>query len=369
MPHKEPTVTLRSMAARAAVPLGIGLVGCGRVSKLHLDAADGVRGAHLVATADLEAERAERAAAAYGAAACGSVEELVSRDDVDLVVIATPSGTHAELGALAARAGRHVLVEKPIDVEPAAARRLIAICHEQAVTLSVVSQHRFDTGSLRLKAAIDDGEIDPVVLAEGRVWWYRGEDYYQADSWRGTRALDGGALMNQGIHTVDLLRWLLGPATSISAHQATAVHAIEMEDTLTATIRFARGTLATLAVTTAAAPGEAETLSFAGPQGTFRLESGKLVVHPAGEALSVTGPYAGDETLEPTAARGSTDLAATAHRAQLQDVVDAIRTARPPAITGEDALAAVELVTAAYRSARLGQQVTPAETDRDGTST
>lgn len=358
-----------SPAGSTRAELGIGLVGCGRVSTLHLDAASGVRGARLVAATDLVTERAERAAARYGAAICGSVEELVSRDDVDLVVVATPSGTHAELGALAARAGRHVLVEKPMDVDPAAARQLVTVCHERAVTLSVISQHRFDPGTVRLKTAIDELEIDPVVLAEGRVWWYRDEDYYRADSWRGTRALDGGALMNQGIHTLDLLRWLLGPATSISAHATTALHAIEMEDTLTATIRFARGTLATLAVTTAAAPGQAETLSFAGPQGTYRLESGTLVVHPADGPSPTTRADNSHETPEPTAARGSTDLAATAHRAQLQDVVDAIRTARPPAVTGEDGLAAVELVTAAYRSARLGQQVTPSDTPDSPTST
>jgi len=347
--------------------LGIGLIGCGRVSKLHLDAAAGVSGARLVAAADLSAERAERAAAPYSAAVCTSAEELVARDDVDLVVVATPSGTHAEVGSLAARAGRHVLVEKPVDVDPAAARQLIATCRERGVTLSVISQHRFDAGSVRLKAAIDAGELDPLVLAEGRVWWYRGDDYYAADSWRGTRALDGGALMNQGIHTVDLLRWLLGPVTSISAEATTAAHRIEMEDTLAAALRFERGTLATLAVTTAAAPGEAEILTFAGPKGTFRLESGTLIAAPAGEGLTLVAESADPEAPKPTAARGSTDLAATAHQAQLQDVVDAIKAGRPPAISGEDGLAAVELVTAAYRSAELGQPVAPGEPAGVGT--
>jgi UDP-N-acetyl-2-amino-2-deoxyglucuronate dehydrogenase len=342
-------------------PLGIGLIGCGRVSPLHLAATADLRGARLTAVADLDAGAAAGAAAGRDVAVCATADELVTRPDVGLVIVATPSGTHAEVGMVAAAAGRHVVVEKPVDVDPDAARALIAACHDHHVALGVISQHRFDPGSIALKAIIEAGALDPVVLAEGRVWWYRADEYYGHDSWRGTRALDGGALMNQGIHTVDLLHWLLGPVRSVSAAAVTAAHDIEMEDTLVATLTFERGTIATLAVTTAAAPGQPETVSVGGPVATLRLEGGR--VHgldqlsdraELADVLAAHGDNLGEET---TAARGSPDLPSTAHRAQLQDMVDAIANDRDPAITGADGLAAVEIIQAAYRSARSGQPV------------
>jgi UDP-N-acetyl-2-amino-2-deoxyglucuronate dehydrogenase len=339
--------------------LGIGLIGCGRVAPLHLAATNDLRGARLTAVADLDPGAATAAGAGRDVAICDSADDLIARPEVDLVIVATPSGTHAHIGMAAAAAGRHVVVEKPIDVDPDAARALIATCHDHHVTLGVISQHRFDPGTIALKAIIDTGALDPIVVAEGRVWWYRSDEYYRHDSWRGTRALDGGALMNQGIHTVDLLRWLLGPISSLSAAAVTAAHHIEMEDTLVATLTFQRGTLATLAVTTAAAPGQPETLSVGGPAGTLRLEGGRLhgLDQLSGhanlaEVLAAHGDSLGEET---TAARGSPDLPSTAHQAQLQDIVNAIAAGRNPASTGADGLAAVEIVQAAYRSAQSGQ--------------
>jgi UDP-N-acetyl-2-amino-2-deoxyglucuronate dehydrogenase len=339
--------------------LGIGLIGCGRVSPLHLAATADLRGARLTAVADLDAATAAAAGAGRDVAVCATADELVARPDVGLVIVATPSGTHAQVGMAAAAAGRHVVVEKPIDVDPDAARALIATCHKHHMALGVISQHRFDPGTIALKAIIDAGALDPVVIAEGRVWWYRSDEYYEHDSWRGTRALDGGALMNQGIHTVDLLRWLLGPIRSVSAAAVTAAHHIEMEDTLVATLTFERGTLATLAVTTAAAPGQAETISLGGPAGTLRLEGGRLhgLDQLSGHAELAEVLAAHDDSLgeETTAARGSPDLPSTAHQAQLQDMVDAIAARRDPAITGADGLAAVEIIQAAYQSAQTGQ--------------
>lgn len=350
-------------------PLGIGLIGCGRVSPLHLAATAELEGARLVALADLDPTALATAAEGRDVATFASAEELIAHPEVDLVIVATPSGTHARVGIAAAAAGRHVVVEKPIDVDPAAARVLIAACRHHDVALGVISQHRFDPGSVALKAILDAGALDPVVLAEGRVWWYRTDAYYGHDSWRGTRAQDGGALMNQGIHTVDLLRWLLGPVRSVSAAATTAAHRIEMEDTLVATLIFERGTLATLAVTTAAAPGQPETVSVGGPAATLRLENGRLhgLEQLADQAelariIATHGASLGEET---TAARGSPDLPSTAHQAQLQDVVDAIRAGREPAMSGAGGLAALEIVDAAYRSAETGVPVTLSLTPTD----
>jgi UDP-N-acetyl-2-amino-2-deoxyglucuronate dehydrogenase len=350
-------------------PLGIGLIGCGRVSPLHLAATAELEGARLVALADLDPTALATAAAGRDVATLGSAEELIAHPDVDLVVIATPSGTHARLGIAAAAAGRHVLVEKPIDVDPTAARVLIAACRHHDVTLGVISQHRFDAGTIALKAILDAGALDPVVIAEGRVWWYRTDEYYGHDTWRGTRAMDGGALMNQGVHTVDLLRWLLGPVRTVSAAATTAAHRIQMEDTLVATLTFERGTLATLAATTAAAPGQPETVSVGGPSATLRLENGRLhgLEQLADRAelagiIAAHGESLGEET---TAARGSPDLPSTAHRAQLQEMVNAIAAGREPLVSGAGGLAALEVVDAAYRSAETGTPVTLSPTPQD----
>lgn len=288
--------------------IGVGLIGCGKVSRRYLDLPEGMQ---LIAATDQIRERAE----ATGAEVCDSVGELLDRRDIDLVVIASPSGLHAELGIAAAMSGKHVLVEKPIDVDPFAARLLVDTCHEYGVVLSVVAQHRFDPDAILAKELIDDGM--PVVVAHGQVWWERPPDYYSG--WRGTRALDGGVLMQQGIHTVDLMLWLLGPVSTLSASAATVAHEMEMEDVLVAALRFQQGTLGTLSVTTASSPQTAGYLSLAGPRGGCSIK------------LTDSGW----------------------HRAQLLDVARAIETGTAPLVTGEDGLAALDLVIAAYCSAGL----------------
>lgn len=342
-----------------AAPLGVAVLGCGSIGPLHAEALAGVEGAHLAAVADIRPERARSLASRYGVTACSSVDELLALPEVDLVCVCTPSGTHGELGSQVARAGKHVVLEKPVEVSLKAADDVISACAAEGVVLSVISQHRFDAGVKALKEALRRGDLGPVVLAEARAWWYRAQTYYDSDAWRGTAQLDGGALMNQGIHLVDLLIHLLGPVSSVYARGRTAAHKMECEDLALVSIEFASGVLGDLCVTTASYPGTPETLAVTGSSATVVLEAGSVVSWQTDERFTYDlgpGPHGAGPSMA-SAAAGSRNLAMTAHRAQLQDVVDAIAEGRPPAVTGEDGRKALELVRAAYDSFRSGQPV------------
>src|SRR5262249_54712386 len=190
----------------------------------------------------------------------------------------SPSGLHAEQGIGAARRGLHVLVEKPIDVTTARADALIAEAARAGVTLGVIFQDRLKPDVVRMKALVDAGRLGAPILASARVRWYRPPSYYEGSRWRGTRALDGGgALMNQGVHTVDLLLWLFGPVRRVSAAAATRLHAIEVEDTAVAALEFASGALGTLEAATSAFPGYSRRLELTGANGTLILDGDDLV--------------------------------------------------------------------------------------------
>src|SRR5690242_6845314 len=190
---------------------GIGIVGTGVIATMHAAAIAILPRARLAAVTDVAGGAAAAFAAASGCAAEPGLDQLLARPDVDVVCVCVPSGLHAEVGVRAARAGKHLVVEKPIDVTLTAADRLIAAARAAGVVLTVISQHRFDPGLIELKRLLGDGALGRLVLAEASTKWYRTQAYYDSAEWRGTWAMDGGSLMNQGIHYVDLLRWCMGP--------------------------------------------------------------------------------------------------------------------------------------------------------------
>lgn len=361
----------------SAEPVGVGLVGCGAASGLHLRALASLEHARLVALADVRPERAAERAAEFDALLAvrgrsGSVgrepvavypdlDGLLSDPRVELVDVCTPSGTHAALGATALAAGRHVLVEKPIDVSLSAATDLLAAWRRAGRQASVVSQHRFDDGSRRLASALAAGRLGRVVLGEGQAHWWRTQAYYDADAWRGTWVLDGGALSNQGVHLVDQLCWLLGPVEAVFARADTVAHRMEAEDVLVATLRFQSGALGGLVVTTATKPGAPETLFVGGTEGSVLLRAGAVVdwVVAGDEAIlsagtDPAGTVSGRAGVPQSAATGSGGLATEAHRRQLADVLAAVRTGRPPSVSLEDGWRALAVIDAAYRSVESG---------------
>ncbi|MEY9913385.1 UDP-N-acetyl-2-amino-2-deoxyglucuronate dehydrogenase [Catenulispora sp. MAP12-49] len=363
----------------------VAIVGAGTIGLIHAEAARRHPRLRVAAIVDPDATARRKLVEHIANAATGpadspapaefaSLAEALAAGGVDLVAVCVPTGMHAAAVGAALAAGVHVLVEKPIDVSLPEARRMAALAGEAArrgVVCSVVSQHRFDPAAAAVAAAVADGSMGRLTSAVASVAWWRGQEYYDSAPWRGTWALDGGgALMNQGVHTVDLLAWLLGRPVEVCAHTALLAHgAIEVEDVATATIRFASGALAVLHATTAAYPGLSVRLQIHGSQGSAVLHDDQLeYFHVARHGSGTTaGPYGGTEPdnqaadLVPASElRGgpkAADAMVVGHLRQYEDVVEAIESGRAPGVTAQDGLMAVAIVRAVYVSAALGQTI------------
>jgi predicted dehydrogenase len=344
---------------------GFGIIGGGVIAPFHARAIGDLANARLVAVADRDEDRARDLASEFGAEAM-PVDELLARPDVDVVCVCVPSGKHAEVGIRVATAGKHVVVEKPIEVTLEAADELIAACRERGVVLSVIFQHRWDAGIRELKKLIDTEGLGTLILGDAVVKWYRTQAYYDSGDWRGTRRLDGGgALMNQGVHSVDLLQWVMGPVEKIYAQTRTAAHeGIEVEDVAAAVLSFAGGAVGVLEASTAVYPGLPERLEVSGTGGTVIVESGAIKVRELKDEGGKTSPYGGEvhaldggAVLE-SATANPADISYAGHREQLKDVLEAIETGRPPAVDGVEARKSLEIILAVYESARTGREVT-----------
>ena len=348
--------------ARVGKVSGFGIVGTGVIAAMHAAAIETLPGARLVAVTDVAAETAAAFAAARGCAAEPSLDALLARPDVDVVCVCVPSGQHAEVGVRAARAGKHLVVEKPIDVTLASADRLIEAARAAGVTLTVISQHRFDPGLIELKRLLGGGALGRLVLAEASTKWYRTQGYYDSAAWRGTWAMDGGSLMNQGVHYVDLLRWCMGPVTEVTAVCATQAHQVEVEDTALAIVRFGSGAVGTIMSSTAAFPGFPQRLEVTGTDGTVIVEDGRIVRRAFG-AQAGTDPPAdpGDGQVGAAADPAAIDVAG--HAAQIADLLAAIEEGREPAVDGQAGRDALEIVCAVYESARTGRPVSVSRGD------
>jgi len=357
-------------------PIRFGIIGCGGIGPTHAGAVNQIEGARLVAVADTVRERAEAVAAKYGAARVyADHRALLDDPEIDAVCVCTPSGTHADIAIDALQAGRHVVVEKPMDVSVEACDRLIAAEDASGKVLTVISQHRFDPASILVKQAVEQGRLGDILLADASVKWYRTQAYYDSGDWRGTWKMDGGgALMNQGVHTVDVLQWLAGGVASVFAHIRTAAHErIEVEDVAVAALTFTNGAVGTLTATTAAYEGFPVRIDLFGSDGTAILEGDRLKMltfktgesyqseEAAAHALSVArGGTASvrDQAAERSASADPGAVWGDAHRAQIEDFLRAIRTSAKPLIDGRGGRRPVEVITAVYRSARAGRPVT-----------
>jgi UDP-N-acetyl-2-amino-2-deoxyglucuronate dehydrogenase len=337
------------------VTLRVGILGAGNISDTHARAAAAIAGVEVTAVHGGNRERAERLAAAYGATACPDLDAFLSHP-MDLVAIGSPSGLHAEQGVRAAERGIHVLVEKPIDVTPVGADRLIEAADRAGVKLGVFFQDRAQPDIYRLHQAVADGRLGRPILASARVKWYRPPEYYSQSRWRGTWALDGGgAMMNQGIHTLDLLNWTFGPVARVSAVTRTTLHQIEVEDTIVGLLEFENGAVATYEATTAAYPGYKRRVEFTGTEGTLVLEHDRLVaVDLRQPADDLVGPAPGDAN---QSASSPVVSDARGHQRILEDFIDAIRENREPLCSGREGRRSVALAAAIYEAARSGRGV------------
>ncbi|HEV7899626.1 MAG TPA: Gfo/Idh/MocA family oxidoreductase [Planosporangium sp.] len=368
------------MSGGTAGPIPVAIVGSGIIGHNHAEAILRHPGLRITAVVDpvtaASKGLAERIAAGTGAQPPARYETLTAAladRDIDLVAVCGPSGVHAPLAEEALAAGRHVVIEKPLDATLAGARRLARLAaraEERGQVCSVISQHRFDPASVAVSQAVADGRLGRLTSAVASVAWWRGQDYYDSARWRGTWELDGGgAAMNQGIHTVDLLVWLLGQPTEVFGYTGLLTHGrVEVEDVAVATVRFASGALAVLHATTAAYPGLAVRLQIHGSRGSAIIHDDQLEYFHAAVGRGEDDPKEpADQAAEVVpaeevrGARKAADSFVAGHLRQYRDVVDAIERGRPPAVRVADALLAFALVKAVYLSATLARPIAVGE--------
>jgi predicted dehydrogenase len=330
-----------------------GLVGAGNIAEFHAKAIGQVEDAELVACHSRTRESGEKFAEEFNCDYVENYEELLARDDIDAIAITTPSGTHAALGVLAAQAGKHVLCEKPIDISVEKIDELINACDKAGVLLGAIFQARFGKGAQALKKAIDDGRFGKLTQCSAYIPWFRSKEYYASAGWRGTWELDGGgALMNQGIHAIDLLLWLAGEASEVSAKVQTRLHDIEVEDNAAAWLLFKNGALGAIQGSTACYPGESRRVEIKGEKGSVTLVDDVPVFWEFEEAAPADEEV---KTLRENSSigGGASDpkaISTEGHRLQYADFVTAIRENRQPAIPGKEGRRAVELIRAIYDS-------------------
>jgi predicted dehydrogenase len=347
-----------------AEPFGVAIVGCGMIARFHARALAEIPDAKLVALVSRSEPNARKMAESLGLACdtYGDLAPVLARRDVHVVIVTTPSGAHLEPAAAAAQAGKHVVVEKPLEITVERCDRIIEACDRSGVQLCTIFPSRFGDANGALKAAVDAGKFGRLTLGETTCKWWRPQSYYDEGGWKGTQALDGGgALMNQAIHNVDLLLWMMGPATHVSGFTATLAHQrIEVEDTAAACLRFANGALGVIQATTSVHPGLPKTIAVHGDKGTAVIEQDDVLrweFQPeTAEDKAVKERFA----VKVGASGGSSNPAAISHvghARQLADFLDAIRNHRRPLVDGREGRKAVELICAIYQSAKTGQAV------------
>ena len=341
--------------------MNIGILGGGNISDTHARAAAAIPGVEVVACYGSNRERTARLAAQHQAVVYDDLEAFLAHRPMEIVAIGSPSGLHAEQGIAAARRGLHVLSEKPLDITTRRADELIDACRAAGVKLGVFFQDRLRPDVARIKRMLDDGELGKPVMIAGRVRWYRPPEYYSGSKWRGTWKLDGGgALMNQAIHTVDLVQWLFGPVARVSASVATRVHDIEVEDTAAAVLDFTSGAIGTIEATTSLFPGYPRRLEVTGSEGTVVLEDDRIVrmdlrtAIPAAASAAVAAP-------PPENVASPVVSDASAHQRVIEDFIRAIREDAIPATDGREARRSVELVETIYAAARKQRSLAPGD--------
>ena len=332
----------------------VGILGGGNISDTHARAALGIPGVQIAAVCGANREKAERLAQVYGGVVYDGLERFLDHRPLDIVAIGSPSGLHADQAIAAIGRGLHVLSEKPLDVTTAKVDRVIAAADRGGVKVGVFFQDRLKPDIAAMKSLIASGRLGKPIFAGGHVRWYRPPEYYGASRWRGTYALDGGgALMNQAIHTVDVLHWLFGPVAQVGARTATRLHPIEVEDTAAAVLEFESGALGIIEATTSSYPGYARRIDVSGSEGTLILEGDRLV------ATDLRGTTDHPSTVPaeppPENAASPTVSDSVPHQRIFEDFIRAIRDNAVPVCDAREARPSVAIIEAIYRSARSGK--------------
>jgi predicted dehydrogenase len=343
--------------------LGFAIAGSGMVAGVHATALQEIPEANLIGVWSHTPAKTQKFADRYHICGYQSYEELLRNPDIQVVILCLPSGCHGDYGERAAAAGKHVVVEKPIDITIAGARNLIEACRKNEVKLSVIFQYRFTPAAQKIRQAINQGLLGKLILGDAYVKWYRSPEYYKSNTWRGTKSIDGGgALMMQAIHAIDLLQWMMGGIKNVTGFIKTSIHKIEVEDLGVAAVEYLSGAVGVIEGATAVQPSFMERMEIHGEKGSIILEGGNI------KEWKVEGCNELDYVDEQKIIYGSTSSPAISHvnhKAQLQEIISAIQENREPLVNGEEGLKSVQIVLGIYESSEKKQRVELRSGDMD----
>ena len=331
-----------------------GIVGMGSIAAFHIKSIAEISNAKVVALCSSNLQRAAEASKKYGLPAFTDIAEMIRQVDLDVIVICSASGYHLQPTLVAAKAGKHVICEKPLEITLERADQMIKACEDAGVKLACIFQSRFKPDYVRILEAVSSDKLGRLVLGNAYIKWFRTQEYYDSRPWRGTHKGDGGAaLINQSIHTIDLLQSLMGPAKSVIGKTRTITHKIEGEDLGLAILQFENGAMGTIEGSTSIYPGYPERVEVHGEKGGIVYEGGKITVwNVPGEE----GKYVAGEIIE----SGSSDPLAIDyawHKLQIEDFIEAIEDDREPIVNGQEGRKALAIIRAIYESNKKGKEV------------
>jgi len=341
---------------------GFGIIGCGMISDFHSAAIADIKNGKLVAVSSRKAENSQRLVDRYSIQAYSDYNEMLNRDDIDIVCVCTPSGAHMEPAVAAAEAGKHVIIEKPLEIALERCDAIIESCEKANVRLCAIFNSRFSDASQLVKDTVSSGRLGQLTLGDAYVKWYRSQDYYDSGDWRGTMELDGGgALMNQSIHAIDFLQYVMGPVESIQAFTDTLAHKrIDVEDVAVAALRFKNGALGVVEGTTAVYPGSLKKFEFSGTKGTIVLEEEDIITWEFEEEEPEDAEIKKQFTEKKSGGGGASDPRAINHdnhRRQMINLIQSIENNIPHLVDGREGRKAVEIILAIYQSSKAGKTV------------
>ena len=341
---------------------GFGIIGCGMISDFHSAAIADIKNGKLVAVSSRKAENSQRLVDRYSIQAYSDYNEMLNRDDIDIVCVCTPSGAHMEPAVAAAEAGKHVIIEKPLEITLERCDAIIESCEKANVRLCAIFNSRFSDASQLVKDTVSSGRLGQLTLGDAYVKWYRSQDYYDSGDWRGTMELDGGgALMNQSIHAIDFLQYVMGPVESIQAFTDTLAHKrIDVEDVAVAALRFKNGALGVVEGTTAVYPGSLKKFEFSGTKGTIVLEEEDIITWEFEEEEPEDAEIKQQFTEKKSGGGGASDPRAINndnHRRQMINLIQSIENNIPHLVDGREGRKAVEIIMAIYQSSKAGKTV------------
>lgn len=341
---------------------GFGVVGAGMISHFHAKAIAEIKNARLLGIYSTNKIKSDQFASEYNCTAYNTLDEMLSRPEIDIICICTPSGIHLEPAVASVKAGKHCLIEKPLEITIGRCDIIIEAAHKAGVKTGVIFPSRFYEASRQLKKSIDEKRFGDLVLGDAYVKWSRSSEYYQSGKWRGSWKYDGGgALMNQGIHSVDLLQWYMGPVESVQSVSANIRHKdIEVEDTIVSTLKFSNGALGTIECSTAVFPGALKRIEIIGTAGTAILEESSLIKWEF-EQESKEDEHVRNAikygNISNGGAANPADISFIGHQKQIEDFIHSVETYGRPLVDAEEGRKSVEVVNAIYESARMGKLV------------